>query len=107
MLLPENTCVIYMFNISLYAGVERKSYLEECHCPLACDLLHREFLWKYLASLGQQLYEGSMWSVSNLLLPKGDHRALEFSWYHDFFFFFFFNEEGNYGSAMNQGGWYT
>lgn len=52
MLLPENTCVIYMFNISLYAGVERKSYLEECHCPLACDLLHREFLWKYLASLG-------------------------------------------------------
>lgn len=105
MLLPENTCVIYMFNISLYAGVERKSYLEECHCPLACDLLHREFLWKYLASLGQQLYEGNMWSVSNLLLPKGDHRALEFSWYHDFFFFF--NEEGNYGSAMNQGGWYT
>lgn len=49
-LLSKNTSVIYIYafyvTISLYPVFKRKSYLEECHCPLACDLLLTKFLWK-------------------------------------------------------------
>lgn len=84
-LLSKNTSVIYMYafyvNISLYTVFKRKSYLEECHCPPACDLLHTEFLWKHLVSLGHQLWKHVV--SFQFVLPKKGHRDLELSWYHD------------------------
>lgn len=47
--------------------------------PPACDLLHIEFLWKHLISLGQH-YRKHVVSFQ-VLLPKKGHGDLELSCY--------------------------
>lgn len=83
-LLPKNISVIYMYafyvNISLYTVFKRKSYLEECHCPPACDWLPIESLWKHVSVLANN-YRKHVVSFQ-VLLPKKGHGDLELGCYH-------------------------